>query len=225
MQKKIYGLFAFIALCGAAMPAMAEDYHATQATGSMARSTATAPGTMPSDTMRSRTTEVIETSTTRTEIVSESQLYGQQIVAALQDYDEASTFRNLMAANGISASLRENDMGYTAFVPVDRSLQNVTLPTPAAQGHINPHARTLLEDHVVNRKFDVNLMHGTRQFVTPLSGKRITISKAGSNYYANGNLIVGRAHNPEGIIYFVEGLIDSPQARSAAVYNPADVRK
>lgn len=223
MQKKIYRLFAALALCSVAVPAAATDY---QAAGSMARSTATVPETMQSpESMRSRTTEVIETSTTRTEIISESQLYGQQIAAALQGHDEASTFRNLMAANGISLSLRENDMGYTAFVPVDSSLKNVTLPTPAAQGHINPHARAMLEDHVVNRKFDVNLMHGTRQYVMPLSGKRITISKAGNNYYANGNLIVSRTHNPEGIIYFVEGLIDSPQAQSAAVYNPADVRK
>ena len=217
MQNTIYGFFTIVALCSAAIPATAGDY---QAAGSMARSTATVP-----EAMRSRTTEVIETSTTRTEVVSESQLYGQQIVAALQKHDEASTFHNLMAANGISASLRENGMGYTAFVPVDSSLQNVTLPTPAAQGQINPHARAMLEDHVLNRKFDVNLMHGTHQYVMPLSGKRITISKAGSSYYANGKLIVSRAHNPEGIIYFVAGLIDSPEARSAGMYNPADVEK
>lgn len=223
MQNRIYGFFAIVALCSAAISATAGDY---QAAGSMARSTATVPETMrSSEPMRSRTTEVIETSTTRTEVVSESQLYGQQIVAALQEYDEASIFRNLMAANGISASLRETGMGYTAFVPVDSSLQNVTLPTPAAQGQINPHARAVLEDHVLNRKFDVNLMHGTHQYVMPLSGKRITISKAGNSYYANGKLIVSRAHNPEGIIYFVAGLIDSPEARSAGMYNPADVEK
>lgn len=222
MQNKIYGLFAILTLCTAAMPATAVDY---QAANSMARSTAAVPETMRPETMRSRTTEVIETSTTRTEVISENRLYGQQIVAALQDYDEASTFRNLMAANGISVSLRDNDSGYTAFVPVDSSLTNVTLPTPAAQGHINPHARAILENHIVNRKFDVNLMHGTRQHITPISGNRITISKAGNNFYANGHLIVSRTHNPEGIIYFVKGLIDTPQTQSAAVYNPANVRK
>jgi uncharacterized surface protein with fasciclin (FAS1) repeats len=201
MKYSLFGLAGMVAI-GAAIPAYAGSAPAIQA----------------------QPTEIVETTTTRTVVVGETTLYGQQIAAMLKDNEKASTFRDLIAANGLSKSLRDNDKGYTAFVPVNAAFEGMTLPTPAAVGTVNPQAQAILEDHIVDSKFDVNLLHGQRDSVKSLSGKKITISKAGKNFYANGHLIVGRQHSPEGIIYFIQNVISSPDMHSA-VYNPADVKK
>lgn len=205
MKHVIYGIAGVLAI-STALPAFATS----------ATATTTAP-------MQARTTEVVETASSRTVIVSESTLFGQQIAAELEGVEKASTFRNWVAANGLSLSLRDDEDGYTAFVPVNDGLANTTFAAPA-QGKFNPQARSVLEDHIVDSKFDVNLLHGTRDRVTSLSGKTITISKAGKNYYANGHLIVDRKHSPEGIIYFIDSPLESSAMRSA-IYNPADVKK
>lgn len=165
---------------------------------------------------------VIET-TSHTVVVSETTLYGQQIAAELSGVDKASTFRTLLEQNGLSATLRDKGQGYTAFVPVNSAFSEAAFAAPAP-GHINPEIRAVLEDHIVDGKFDVNLLHGQRDEVVALSGRDITISKAGRNFYANGHLITDRMHTPEGIVYFISDVLYSPESRSA-VYNPADVRK
>lgn len=165
---------------------------------------------------------------TRTIVVRETPIFGQQIVAALADRPEGQSFRKLMAANGLSVSLRENDKGYTAFVPVNHAFDKAGLippEGPAPDGTINQSARDALERHIVNSKFDVNLLHGTRQQVTNLSGEPITISRTGNQYYANGKLIVGRERTPEGILYFIEDFLDSPGITATTTYNPADALK
>lgn len=211
MKSYIYGIASVLAI-STSLPAMANSAPAMQPAPAMERE-ATA-GT---------TTET----TTRTIIVRETPIYGQQIVKMLEGTDKASSFRNLVAANGLSASLRENGKGYTAFVPVNRAFEKAGVSAPSARssdGTINAQMRAVLEDHIVDSKFDVNLLHGSRDNVTTLSGKPITISKAGRSYYANGHLIVDRAHTPEGIVYFIESLISSPEI-NAAIYNPADATK
>lgn len=172
----------------------------------------------------------VETKTiTRTIVVKETPIYGQQLVTALDGNAEASNFRNLVAANGLSASLRDDDDGYTAFVPLNRAFDGSGIAIPngvAPDGTINTQARAVLEDHIVDSKFDVNLLHGTRDNVSSLSGKDITISKVGNSYYANGNLIVDRWHDPEGIIYFTDNFVTEPgMYQNTAIYNPADVKK
>lgn len=172
----------------------------------------------------------VETKTiTRTIVVKETPIFGQQIVTALDSKAEASNFRNLMAANGLSTSLRDNADGYTAFVPLNRAFEGTSITIPngvAADGTINTQVRGLLEDHIVDSKFDVNIMHGTRDKVSSLTGKNITISKVGREYYANGHLIVDRWHDPEGIIYFTDSFVtEQGSFANTAIYNPADVKK
>lgn len=174
--------------------------------------------------VQAQPSEIVETTTTRTIVVGETTLYGQQIAAELQNVDKANTFRNLIQTNGLSVSLRENDKGYTAFVPVDSAFSGVALPPAPEAGSFTPQARAILEDHIVDNKFDVNLLHGQRDHVKALSGKDIVISKAGTNYYANGHLIIDRKHSPEGIIYFIQNIISSPDM-TTAIYNPADATK
>lgn len=204
MKHAIYGLAGLLAI-GVSLPALAGSATALQP----AQGGATV------------------TTTTRTVVVRETPIYGQQIAVALDKRADASAFRNLIAANGLSSSLRDNDKGYTAFVPLNRAFDGsgIQVPSgPAADGTVNMQARAILEDHVVDSKFDVNLLHGSRDRIKSLSGKDITISRMGKSYYANGHLIVGRQHDPEGIIYFTEDLVTAPKF-SSAVYNPADARK
>lgn len=201
MKYAIYGIAGILAI-GTAIPAFANS----------------APA------MQSRSTEVIETASSRTVVVSETTLYGQQIAAELDGVAKASTFRNLMATNGLGISLRDDDDGYTAFVPVNTAFEGMSLPSAPAAGKVNPQAQALLAEHIVDEKFDVNLLHGQRDNITALSGKTITVSKAGKNYFANGHLIVDRKHSPEGIIYYIEDVISSPDIANV-VYNPADVKK
>lgn len=191
--------------------------------GVLAVSTALPAFATAAPAMQNRTTEVVETSTSRTVVVSESKLFGQQIAAELDGVENASIFRNLVAQNGLGISLRDNGKGYTAFVPVNSALSGVNL-APAAEGKFNPEARAIIEDHVVDSKFDVNLLHGQRDSITSLSGKKIVVSKAGKSFYANGNLIVSRQHSPEGIIYFIQSPLGVTSS-NMSVYNPADASK
>ncbi|MCH2546922.1 MAG: fasciclin domain-containing protein [Alphaproteobacteria bacterium] len=206
MKHFIYGIAGVLAI-GTAIPAFAMPTH---------------NGTAPSAAHKHQA-GVVETATSRTVVVSETQLFGQQIAGQLEGVDKATMFRQLMENNGLSASLRDKSKGYTAFVPVDKAFQGMTLPS-AAPGKINPEVRGILEDHVVSEKFDVNLLHGQRDNVKSLSGKNIVVSKAGKSYFANGHLIVDRMHSPEGIVYFIEDVISSPDI-TAAIYNPSDVKK
>lgn len=160
-------------------------------------------------------------------VVRETPFYGQQIVNALQYRNDASDFRALLATNGISQTLRDNHDGYTAFVPLNKafSKHNITIPASMTRtATVNPEARTMLESHIMNKKFDVNLMHGSRDSMKAMNGENLTISRAGNNFYVNGKQIVGRQHDPEGIIYFTEDLVTAP-GFSSAVLNPMDVRK
>lgn len=205
MKHTIYGIAAAALAMSASLPAMANSAPAVQVQ----------PPAMETQTI------------TRTIVVSETPIYGQQIVAALDERGDASNFRNLVAVNGLPASLRDDEDGYTAFVPVDRAFEGASIQIPATanpNGTIDPQARAVLEQHITDSKYDINLLHGTRDSVTTLSGDKITISKMGQNYYANGHLIVDRWHDPEGIIYFIESFVSSPEFNSA-VYNPADVKK
>lgn len=201
MKHVFYGIAGILAL-GTALPAFATSAPAS---------------------MQSRSTEVIESASSRTVVVSESKLFGQQIAAELQGEDKASTFRGLIAANGLSQTLRDDDDGYTAFVPVNSAFDGMSFP-PAAPGQFNPQVRAMLDDHVVDSKFDVNLLHGQRDSIESISGKRIIVSKRGRSFYANGHLIVDRMHTPEGIYYFVETPLTSSDI-GGAVYNPADASK
>lgn len=160
-------------------------------------------------------------------VVRETPFYGQQIVNALQYRDDAANFRALLAANGISKTLRDNRNGYTAFVPLNEafSKHNITVPASLHRtAAVNSRMRAMLESHIVDKKYDVNLMHGNRDGLEAINGEAITISRAGNNFYVNGKQIVGRQHDPEGIIYFTQDLITTP-GFSAAVLNPMDVRK
>ena len=231
MKQVIYGIAGILAIT-TAVPAMAagdDMMMKKQPTAQyMQGNTATAPtmatgNTAMKNPMQARTTEVVETSSSRTVVVSESKLFGQQIAAELDGVKNATVFRKLVAENGLAISLRDDEDGYTVFVPVDEAMSGMTM-TPAAPGKFNPQARAVLESHIVDSKFDVNLLHGTRDNIKSLSGERITVSKAGRSFYANGQLIVGRQHSPEGIIYFVEGPLNSKTTRSA-IYNPADAKK
>jgi uncharacterized surface protein with fasciclin (FAS1) repeats len=161
--------------------------------------------------------------TTRTEVVSETTLYGQQIAATLVGIDKASIFRDLLQQNGLSVSLRQNGSGYTAFVPVNEAFANMTI-APPQPGQFNPELRRVLENHVVDAKFDVNLLHGQHDRIQSLSGQMLTVSKAGRGYYVNGQPILDRMHTPEGIIYFIAAPLNASPT-NAAFYNPADARK
>lgn len=212
MKHAIYSIVGILAI-GASLPALANPAPVVRSQP-------------PAMNMQQPEAGSTVTTTTRTVVIRETPIFGQQIVAALDNRSDTSVFRDLIAANGLSTSLRENGKGYTAFVPLDKAFDKSGMPMPGSTGNgtVDGQARMILENHVVDSKFDVNLLHGNRDNVTTLSGKDITISRMGRNYYANGHLIVSRQHDPEGIIYFTEDLVTA-QEFSSAVYNPADVRK
>lgn len=208
MKHFIYGIAGVLALT-AAIPAQAQ---------------AQATNTMP---MQAQPPAVETRTITRTIVVRETPLYGQQIATAIEGREDATSFHNVMAANGLSISLRDDEDGYTAFVPVNDAFARASINAPsgpAANGTINADMRGVLEQHIVDSKYDINLLHGNRDNITALSGNTITISKMGNHYYANGQLIVDRQHDPEGIIYFIEDFVTAP-GFSTAVYNPANVKK
>lgn len=213
MKQMIYGIAGVLALT-TAIPAQAQ----MRAGDAMA---AQAQPATPYDRSATRTT-------TRTVVVGETQLYGQQIASALAERKDATRFHNAVVSTGLSASLRDDEDGYTAFVPLDRAFDKaaITPPAaPAANGEVNAGLRGVLEQHVVDSKYDLKLMHGNRDRITALGGNTITVTKVGNRYYANGKLILDRHRDPEGIIYFIDDFVTEPGFTTTAIYNPADATK
>ncbi len=150
------------------------------------------------------TTTVIQPAPMETVTVTETTIYGQQLAMMLKGEPKAKRFYNLVVTSGLGSTFNDS-RGFTAFVPYDSAFAGSSVGTSHTPGIVDPAARELLQKHVSDGKFDVNLIHGTKDTVTTRSGDKIVVGKGQRDvYYANGVKIVDTLKTPQGIVYFVD---------------------
>lgn len=150
------------------------------------------------------TTTVIQPAPIETVTVAETTIYGQQLSGILKNQPKAKRFYNLSVTSGLAKPFND-EKGFTAFVPYDSAFEGSAVGTTHTPGVVDPAARALLEKHISDGKFDVNLIHGQRDTVTTRSGDKIIVGKGNLGvYYANGVKIVDTVKTPQGIVYFTD---------------------
>lgn len=150
------------------------------------------------------TTTVIQPAPIETVTVTETTIYGQQLALILKHQPNTKRFYNLVVTSGLSTAFNDHK-GFTAFVPYDSAFAGSSVGTSHTPGIVDPAARALLEKHVSDGKFDVNLMHGNQDKVKTRSGDAIVVAKGNrGTYYANGVKIVDTLKTPQGIVYFTD---------------------
>lgn len=150
------------------------------------------------------TTTVIQPAPMETVTVTETTIYGQQLAMMLKNEPKAKRFYNLVVTSGLGNAFNDS-RGFTAFVPYDSAFAGSNIGTSHTPGIVDPAARAFIQKHVSDGKYDVNLMHGSKDSVKTRSGDTIVVGKGNRDvYYANGVKIVDTLKTPQGIIYFTD---------------------
>ncbi len=133
---------------------------------------------------------------------------GWEMLDALRSQPDGQGFAQAIEQVGLSQPLITEE-GFTAFVPVDARFHSAAVP-PGFLDPANPAAADFLSGHVVNRKININLIHGAYERFPTVAGTKVALHRVGDRVTVNGEPIVGAVKTPYGFIYYINGFVETP---------------